>query len=170
LPTGFGAGAHRAGAGQNADQEREWQLRHLKTENDMNRSIIESKYARARLGCIALACCCLMAAAFLGSSRHATGQTQMELNQQEGAKYDKADRELNVVFRHLLTITDKSSVKPLKAAERAWIAYRDAEADYESSKYEGGSIQPLIYETSLYDSTIQRTKQLKAIIKEEESL
>ena len=92
---------------------------------------------------------------------------QLELNQQASARADKADRELNAIYRLLIKHEDPASAKKLRVAERAWIAFRDAEADYESSSYIGGSIYPLEYSTAYYELTTERVKRLKKVYKDE---
>jgi uncharacterized protein YecT (DUF1311 family) len=80
------------------------------------------------------------------------GDTQMEMNACAASDYSRADEELNAVWRKL----PKS--KELLAAQRAWIAYRDAECSFRRAQFEGGSIAPLIYATCLSELTRQRTK------------
>jgi uncharacterized protein YecT (DUF1311 family) len=56
---------------------------------------------------------------------------------------------------------DGHSLDLLKASERAWIKFRDAECLYETVGDEGGSIYPTDYSNCLTTLTDLRTKQLK---------
>ena len=82
------------------------------------------------------------------------GNTQMEMNQCAANEYRSADKELNSFYSKL----EKS--KELVSAERAWIAYRDAECAYQVKAVEGGSMAPLVQASCLADLTKQRLKQL----------
>ena len=79
----------------------------------------------------------------------AKAQAQMELNTCAGDEAARVDRELNEVYRQLLARAkdDTDATEKLKAAERAWIAYRDAyiEAAYpaKDKRLEYGSIYPM---------------------------
>ena len=55
---------------------------------------------------------------------------------------------------------DDKSRKLLQVAQRAWIAFRDAECAYTTAGSEGGSIHPMEVSQCLTDLTEQRTKQL----------
>jgi uncharacterized protein YecT (DUF1311 family) len=74
----------------------------------------------------------------------------------------KADTELNRVYQAKLKRLQPADVAKLRKAQRAWIVYRDAHCDAESSLYEGGSIQPAILGNCKLTLTQQRTKELQA--------
>jgi len=82
------------------------------------------------------------------------GNTQMEMNQCAANEYRSADKDLNAFYSKL----EKS--KELVSAERAWVAYRDAECAYQVKAVEGGSMAPLVQASCLADLTKQRLKQL----------
>jgi uncharacterized protein YecT (DUF1311 family) len=85
-------------------------------------------------------------------------------------KYQKADTELNVAYKLL---TDKvkaagyQNEHKLVDAQRAWIRYRDTNADFEASFYDGGSIQVQIRLYALIRMTQARTKEINDIISNE---
>lgn len=83
------------------------------------------------------------------------GETQMEINECAGIAYDKADKRLNQVYRKL------ERTPELVAAQRAWIAFRDAQCSYQASAYKGGSMQPMVYAGCLQSLTEERIKQLE---------
>lgn len=78
---------------------------------------------------------------------------------QEMERYAKADLELNRVYRHLMSTLTKDKQEQLKKAQRAWIAFRDAEADFEADG--GGWGWTASWDASLTRLTEARTKQLK---------
>ena len=82
------------------------------------------------------------------------GDTQMEMNSCAANDYSRADDELNATWRKLPKSTQ------LLAAQRAWIAYRDAECSFRKAQFEGGSIAPLIFSSCLSELTKERTKIL----------
>ena len=96
-------------------------------------------------------------------------QNQHEMNQQAAADSEKADAELNKVYKKVLAAEmDEEAVKLLKAAQKAWIAFRDAEAKHAEDEARGGSMAPLLYYSALARVTRDRTKQLAAQMTDEE--
>ena len=82
------------------------------------------------------------------------GDTQSEMNQCAGAHFKAEDQKLGSVYSKL----EKSS--ELIAAERAWIAYRDAECAYQIRDFKGGTIVPTLFNECLADLTAARVQQL----------
>ena len=93
--------------------------------------------------------------------------TQLESNDCASRQYQEADAELNRVYKAILEKYKKDPlfIEKLRSAQRAWLAYRDAEID---AKYphagEGnyyGSIFPMC--DSLYRAqlTEERTRKLR---------
>ena len=84
--------------------------------------------------------------------------------------YKKSDGELNRTYqavtarlRDAQPLADK-----LVSAQRAWIAYRDAECRFSSANVEGGSAYPMVVSTCLDDLTKARTETLKGYLACEE--
>jgi uncharacterized protein YecT (DUF1311 family) len=93
-------------------------------------------------------------------------QTQSDLNKEAGDSYSKSDQELNQVYKKLLTIykEDTAFIKNLKASQRIWITFRDAELkmkfpDREPGYY--GSIHPLCVANYLEHLTRERIRTLQ---------
>ncbi len=93
-------------------------------------------------------------------------QTQLEMNTQAGANYEKADKELNSSYTKILKEykSDTAFIKNLKASQNIWIKFRDAEMkmkypDREPGYY--GSIQPVCWYNYLEELTKKRIKELK---------
>ena len=57
---------------------------------------------------------------------------------------------------------DAEILKRLIASERAWVAFRDAECDYQSSVALGGTGEGYAYAACLYKQTKDRVKVLTA--------
>ncbi len=93
--------------------------------------------------------------------------TQTELNICAGAEFDAADAELNELYKQLTARlgADKAS---LVAAQRAWVAYRDAECDFVASGVVGGSIHSMIRGECLSDLTRARSADFKSFLACEE--
>ena len=103
----------------------------------------------------------LLAAIFLGiltdgAKAACPGSNQMELGECASIEAKKADAALNAVYRKL------EKTPELVAAQRSWIAYRDAECKYQYSRYEGGTIAPMIYSNCVTQLTTQRTELLES--------
>jgi len=88
-------------------------------------------------------------------------QSQPEMNQASQAGFEKADAKLNATYKKLLSKLDSEGKKKLIAAERAWVAYRDAQAAFEAdAQARGGSMAPLIYNQTCLELTEARIKEL----------
>lgn len=104
-------------------------------------------------------------ARFLASLLLLTGplfaQSQFEMNIQAQEDAAKADKVLNQVYKKVLASLDEDGVKLLKESQRAWIAFRDAEAKFAEDEARGGSMAPLLYFGAVHRLTEERIKQLK---------
>jgi len=94
-------------------------------------------------------------------------QSQNGLNQCADAAYKKADEALNTVYREVTRRLkdDPPTTKLLVTAQKAWIAFRDAECTFSSAANAGGSIYPMVYAGCLQHLTEARTKRLRACLK-----
>jgi uncharacterized protein YecT (DUF1311 family) len=89
--------------------------------------------------------------------------TQLDLDRCADRQYRAADRALNAAYKAL---SEKLAAEPatralLQRAERAWVAFRDAECAFATSASVGGSIQPMEWSLCLAGVTETRTAQLK---------
>ena len=73
-------------------------------------------------------------------------QTQMGLDQCASAAYKKTDAKLNAVYRQIVArlAGDADTKARLVTAQKAWIAFRDAECKFRAGNAEGGSIYPML--------------------------
>ena len=90
-------------------------------------------------------------------------QTQAAMNAEARADFKRADAELNKTYEAVLKkLPDDESKQKLKQSQRAWLAFRDAEAAFAADQFRGGSAAPVLRWTSMTETTEQRIKQLKA--------
>ncbi len=95
-----------------------------------------------------------------------SAQTQLEMNRQACDASRDADRRLSVLYARILKeyASDREFVANLKASQRAWVAYRDAEMkviypEREPGYY--GSVQPLCECGERKALTESRMKELR---------
>lgn len=79
-----------------------------------------------------------------------------------GADLATADAKLNTTYQSVLGEADDKGKTLLKTAQRAWVAFRDAECAYSTQASEGGSIHPMEVSQCLTKLTENRIKQLAA--------
>ncbi|MEZ4859275.1 MAG: lysozyme inhibitor LprI family protein [Flavobacteriaceae bacterium] len=97
----------------------------------------------------------------------AFSQSQAEMNQEAHNDYQKADAELNEVYQTILKEYQEESlfIEKLKAVQRIWITYRDAQLamkyPYENKGGEYGDGYPACVSNYLQELTQIRTEQLR---------
>lgn len=86
------------------------------------------------------------------------------------AGFKKADKELNETFKQIehRLADDPAAKDRLVHAQRAWIAFRDAECTFQSSGEDGGTVAPSIVALCQTGLTSDRTDQLKVYLNCEE--
>lgn len=98
--------------------------------------------------------------------------TQIEMNQCAYEDYKSADNLLNMAYNELRTLEkeDTPYLKKLKASQKAWLKFRDAEieaifaCDSNDMQLCWGSMYPLLYNSSMQKLTENRTKTLVSYI------
>lgn len=102
-----------------------------------------------------------------GTGADPPSQSQMELNEQACAAYKKADAEMNKVYRQILSENrvDKLFLQKMRAAQRAWLAFRDAhlEALYPAADKRAayGTVNPMCQCMELEKLTNERVTVLR---------
>jgi uncharacterized protein YecT (DUF1311 family) len=107
-------------------------------------------------------------------------KSQLDLNECYANLYQSADTQLNATYNNIvgfmkknlsvaqhdnnavLVTHNETSLTKLLAAQRAWLAYRDAHCDSVKFQYEGGSIQPMVWSQCMADTTQQRITTLSS--------
>ena len=107
-------------------------------------------------------------------------ETQMEINQCSAEKYQKADALLNELYSKLVrqfqtdimdwtqkhnadqTLYETKGLEELRAAERAWVQYRDLHCEAARQRVEGGSMSPMVWADCMTDVATHRIEELKS--------
>lgn len=84
--------------------------------------------------------------------------SQREMNDEAAASHAAAMEELDALCLSIEAISD---TKELNESQRAWLVFKDAEANRQTEWHHGGTIRPLIYHTVAARLTADRIKQLK---------
>jgi uncharacterized protein YecT (DUF1311 family) len=92
-----------------------------------------------------------------------SSSSQADLNECYGKAYRKADSELNAIYKQINErLKDRTaSAKLLIAAQKAWIAFRDAECNFSTSASAEGSVYPMTQAICLEGLTTKRIDELK---------
>ena len=97
--------------------------------------------------------------------------TQIELNQCSLDDYTAADKKLNDTWKKLMAKfkSDKTATAKLKTAQKAWIAFRDAEleAQFACDAKDApcwGSMEPMLRNGVMQELTEARTERLQKYI------
>jgi uncharacterized protein YecT (DUF1311 family) len=93
-------------------------------------------------------------------------QTQNEMNGAASTAYEKADKELNVLYKEIVAAyrSDTIFLKNLKTSQKIWISFRDAELKMKFPERPGrfyGSIHPVCVSGYLEKLTRERIRTLK---------
>lgn len=91
--------------------------------------------------------------------------TQQQMNFCAAQEYWERDRELNRMYRPFKRSLAPAMQELLTDSSLAWIAFRDADCKARASRYEGGSIQPLIHAGCMTELTENRIDELPNRVK-----
>ena len=92
----------------------------------------------------------------------ADAQTDSGINAQARTDFERTNATLKKGYDELLArLPDAESKRKLEESQRAWIAFRDAEASFAADQVRGGAAAPAARYMSMKESTEQRIKQLK---------
>lgn len=116
----------------------------------------------------------LAAALILGAPSYASAQDkcadatdQSTMTECAGDAFGKSDKQLNDLYRQVekRLSDDADTRKLLGQAQRAWIKFRDAECDFQSSATAGGSARPMVIAMCMDSLTQARVKDLQGYLK-----
>jgi uncharacterized protein YecT (DUF1311 family) len=95
---------------------------------------------------------------------------QAGMNDCYGKQFKKSDAELNKLYKQIQGRLkgDAGTMKLLVTAQKTWVAFRDAECNFQSSGSEGGSARPMIVLMCLDGLTRSRIGDFKGYLKCEE--
>jgi uncharacterized protein YecT (DUF1311 family) len=93
-------------------------------------------------------------------------QTQTAINACAEQEYKEADAALNVTYKRLMEKLIPGRKTQLKAAQTAWIKFRDAHCRFDSTPYRGGTMAPTVYYGCITAMTKARTEELQKALGE----
>lgn len=113
-----------------------------------------------------IAVLCLLPLPALAAEDCSRLSTQQEMNICAARNLDVADAALNEAYRKIEARLGKDTAPlgQLRDAQRAWIAFRNAECAFAASGVEGGSIYPMIHADCLREATEARTAALQTYL------
>lgn len=97
------------------------------------------------------------------------GRTQMDMNACAADEWALADSILNDTWRQVTRTLRPERAGPLRDAQRAWIRFRDAECEFQASRYGGGSIAPSVEALCRAELTRRRTEDLMQVLHDDEA-
>ncbi|MCP5536969.1 MAG: DUF1311 domain-containing protein [Akkermansiaceae bacterium] len=89
-------------------------------------------------------------------------QSTPEIKQNAYEEYQKSDKAMNTVYQNLMRVLTEDGKKKLRLSQRAWIAFRDAEADFDCHHFGEGKFGAVERLGSLKMRTQERTMKLLA--------
>ena len=87
--------------------------------------------------------------------------TQGEMNRCMADQYRELDRQLNAVYSSYRARLDPQQRGDLKAAQEAWVRFRDVDCAFEASGSVGGSVHPFVEAACLAAKTKARLEDLR---------
>jgi len=123
-----------------------------------------------RIAALSVSLLFLSLPATAASSKCANAQDQATMTQCAGEDFAAADKKLNASYKEIQKrLTGDADGKALFVkAQRAWIAFRDAECAFSAGGASGGSIYPMLVASCKTDLTKQRNDQLRKYLSCEE--
>jgi len=94
--------------------------------------------------------------------------TQAEMNKEAGRRVDVVQRQLEraIIALERSGWMSDAQAAALKGAQKRWLEYARAQAEFAAAEFEGGSMAPLIYAGELESATLSRTGELKRMLDE----
>ena len=99
-----------------------------------------------------------------------SAQSQADMTACADRQFKQADAELNASYKQIMARLkdDADTSKLLVSAQKAWVAFRDAECSFSSSAAIGGSIHPMLVAQCREGLTRKRVDDLKVYLSCEE--
>ncbi len=90
-------------------------------------------------------------------------QTQAEMNTCANMRFAAADAALNAAYQSLMTVVPDEAKDSLRAAQRAWLDYRDKHCECAAGLATGGTMFPLLRSECREKVTMARTAEIRAM-------
>lgn len=87
--------------------------------------------------------------------------TQLDMNEAASRAYDITNIKLEHVISEIKKYFEPTQIESFDEAQTIWREYQKKNAEFSASQYEGGSIQPLIYASTLEKTAISRLVELE---------
>jgi uncharacterized protein YecT (DUF1311 family) len=84
---------------------------------------------------------------------------QSEMNQCLATEYGKVDLRLNSLYKELTSVL--VDARGIRASQRAWLRYRDAECSDAVMQLGQGGLQPYAYHSCMIEFTEERIRHLR---------
>jgi uncharacterized protein YecT (DUF1311 family) len=84
---------------------------------------------------------------------------QSEMNQCMAIEYRKVDLRLNSLYKELTSVL--VDARGIRASQRAWLQYRDAECSDAVMQLGQGSLKPFAYHSCMIEFTEERIRHLR---------
>lgn len=91
--------------------------------------------------------------------------TTLEMVEYSGAMYELSDDCLNYIWNLIRYNVDEDKYNEILAEQREWIADKEAKAEEINATYEGGTLAPVNYNSTLAALTIERCEELIEYLK-----
>jgi len=98
------------------------------------------------------------------SSLVVSAQTQSELNRAARRDFAAAEDKLRVIYQKLFDSLDTTGQQKLASAQKAWAAYREAQAALEEDQVRGGTAAPTVLNAARTELTRERIRQLEKLL------
>jgi uncharacterized protein YecT (DUF1311 family) len=92
--------------------------------------------------------------------------SQFEMNMRADGNVKIAKAKLEQIFYELSYKLENKEREALEESQKAWEEYSSKHAEFSASSYEGGSIYPLIYLSTVESLVVERTAWLKSELDE----
>ncbi|MFA7691644.1 MAG: DUF1311 domain-containing protein [Candidatus Hydrogenedentes bacterium] len=87
-----------------------------------------------------------------------------------GESFEKADEELNAVYKELMASLDTAQQDAVRQAQRAWIAYKDAGSAAQGDLFKEGNLAPVVSMRAALNLTLEQIELLRSLLSGNESL
>ena len=97
----------------------------------------------------------------------ANAEQGLELSNCIAGEYQRADAELNTVYRQaMLKLNTEEHKTALRNAQRAWIEYRDSNCEYETHLFRQGGPSEQHRVVCMTRMSMERTRELQEMLKD----
>ncbi|WP_343008667.1 lysozyme inhibitor LprI family protein [Clostridium celatum] len=86
--------------------------------------------------------------------------TTIDMKEAVSIEYDSWDELLNEIYGVLQEQLSEEEMKAVREEQIQWLTIRDSKAGESANEVEGGTMEPLVYESSLTQSTKERCYEL----------